>query len=154
MKNNAGEEGELSWHRQAGGSPWSRKVKIANQLCPLMKSPSHHNLSLWESLTKNFPNQWRQILLSSLSNHTRTWVPKPIILGETETWKLRTSPYPFMTPPTCKFPVPRCLQPPPGLSRSYPVQRTTRERLAGCHSNTPSNLETHWTWIPGVGLVR
>ena len=109
------------------GIPLEQKGKIANQLCLLIKSPSPHNSSLWESLTKNFPNQWRQIFWSSLSNHMRTWVPKPIILGETETCKLRTSPSCFVTPPTRKFPVSCCLQPPPGLSRSYPVQRTTRE---------------------------
>lgn len=82
--NHAWDKAELSLHRQAGGSPWSRKAKIANQLCLLIKSWSYHinNLSLWEFLTKIFPNQWRHTFWSSLSHHRRIQVPKPFTLRE------------------------------------------------------------------------
>ena len=78
------QQGQSSLHRQASGSPWSRKVKIVNQLCLLIKSSSYHinNLSLWESLTKIFLNQRRHIFWSSLSHHRRTQVPEPFIVLE------------------------------------------------------------------------
>lgn len=149
--NRACDKAELSLHRQAGGSPWSRKVKIVNQLCLLIKSSSYHinNLSLWESLTKIFPNQWRHIFWSSLSHHRRTQVPKPFFLQEINL-SVEDQTLPLRPPPNCKFPVRYCLQPPAGLN----PHRGWHEGLAGCHNNAPSNLETSWTWIPGVGSVR
>lgn len=108
---------ELSLHRQAGGSPrGAERQKIANQLCLLIKLWSYHinNLSLWEFLTKIFPNQWRHTFWSSLSHHRRIQVPKPSLSGDK--FVSGGPGLPTQGPRHTKFPVRYCLQPTAGLN--------------------------------------